>query len=112
MKYKDFIDWCNDRATDGDWNLQLATECINIIEEFKKIPWWKRNKIWKQIYEQQVASLIVKNQTWCSSDNISSYAVGTNTSSSYAVGMCKSDTFSDNWAEGYSENWGAEDFGI
>ena len=102
MKYKDFINWCNDRATDGCWNLQTATTCINIIEELKRIPWWKRNKTWKQIYEQQLSNLIVKSQTWHSSDN----------TSSYAVGMCKSDTFSNSWAEGYSEDWGAEDYGL
>lgn len=94
MKYKDFLDWCNDRATDGGWTLQLATECIKIIEELQNIPWWKRNKVWKKNYEQQVGSLIVKSQTWHSSDN----------TSSYAVGMCKSDTFSYSWAEGYSED--------
>ena len=37
MTYKEFKDWCNHRAMDGNWSLLTAMTCLNVIEEIDKI---------------------------------------------------------------------------
>lgn len=59
MEYKEFIRWCNDRAADGYWDLETAKFCGKLISKIQKMRWWKRNKIWKQNYEQDVVNDIV-----------------------------------------------------
>lgn len=69
MKFKDFIKWCNDRASDGCWSFMTTTYCINIIEEVRKEKWWRREKYWKEKYEHDILKDIVipineKRKTW------------------------------------------------
>ena len=59
MKFKDFIKWCNDRASDGCWDFISATCCINIIEKVRKEKWWRRDKYWKENYERDVLEDII-----------------------------------------------------
>lgn len=59
MKYKEFKKWCNDRAHDGCWGLTEAVICISIIEDFKKTPFWKREKKWRKM-EKEIVSTIVE----------------------------------------------------
>lgn len=59
ISFKKFSDWCNDRACDGCWSLNTAKICLNIYDEVKKIPFWKRKKIWKRDYEEFVLNQIV-----------------------------------------------------
>jgi hypothetical protein len=49
MTYKEFEKWCNDRASDGCWNMLTAMTCIDLINEIKKVPYWKREKAWKSL---------------------------------------------------------------
>ena len=49
MKFKQFKQWCNERACDGRWGSHDALYCMNLIENMMKIPWWRRNKTWKKI---------------------------------------------------------------
>lgn len=49
MKYKEFKRWCNDRACDGCWGKQEALLCIEVMNMMAKVPFWKRNKVWKKI---------------------------------------------------------------
>lgn len=49
MTFKQFRQWCNDRACDGRWGYDTAVYCIELIQNMMKIPWWKRNKVWKKI---------------------------------------------------------------
>ena len=58
MTFKQFKQWCNERAADGCWGSHDALYCINLIETMMKIPWWKRKKVWKQI-ELKVLSAVV-----------------------------------------------------
>lgn len=58
MTFKQFKQWCNDRACDGCWGHKDALCCIELIQNMMKIPWWKRNKTWKKI-ETQVLYAVV-----------------------------------------------------
>ncbi len=35
-----------------------ATICINIIEDFKKTPFWKRKKKWEEMKEEIVTNIV------------------------------------------------------
>lgn len=59
MKFKEFTNWCNERACDGCWGMLEAIACINLINEIMKIQFWKREKIWKENYEQQALEEII-----------------------------------------------------
>lgn len=49
MSYKTFKEWCNLRACDGCWSMFTAIQCIEILQHFKKLPFWKRKKEWQKI---------------------------------------------------------------
>lgn len=59
MTFKEFKVWCNQRACDGCWGMLEAMACIDLIETVNKQPFWKREKFWKQEYEQKVLDEIV-----------------------------------------------------
>lgn len=60
MKYKEFVDWCNQRACDGCWSANTAIYCINICGVINSYRFWKREKIWKAQYEEHVVRDIVE----------------------------------------------------
>ena len=60
MTFKEFVSWCNDRAADGCWGINAATVCISIVNEVRELPFWKREKFWKEKYEEKVICAIVK----------------------------------------------------
>lgn len=60
MKFKEFCNWCNDRAFDGCWGSMNAIICISVMETVRQKPFWKREKIWKSVYEVNVVEHIVK----------------------------------------------------
>lgn len=45
MKFKEFENWCNERACDGCWGMLTAMVCIDLIGKVKKAPFWKKRKI-------------------------------------------------------------------
>ena len=59
MKYKEFVAWCNQRACDGLWGMNTALCCIEVVNHIKKMPFWKRERVWKQSYELVVLNVIV-----------------------------------------------------
>lgn len=59
MRFKVFVEWCNDRACDGCWDLKSAKACISIIATIRSYPFWKREKVWKQEFEADVLNEIV-----------------------------------------------------
>lgn len=59
MKFKEFVNWCNQRACDGCWGMSEAMTCLVLIAEVRKVPFWKREWYWKENYEQQVMEEIV-----------------------------------------------------
>lgn len=60
MTFKEFVNWCNHRASDGCWSIATAKFCINIINEILKERFWKREKVWKEKYEEMIVRDIVK----------------------------------------------------
>ena len=59
MSYREFREWCNQRACDGCWGMHEAMICIDICGEIQKLPFWKRKKKWRE-YERDVVTLIVE----------------------------------------------------
>lgn len=60
MKYKEFINWCNQRACDGCWSAGTALYCIEICKTINAEHFWKREKIWRKKYEADVVKGIVE----------------------------------------------------
>jgi hypothetical protein len=61
MTYKEYLAWCNERACDGCWSLQVAFVCGDIAKRLYKVPFWKRKKEWlkvKDTIETDVVSVI------------------------------------------------------
>lgn len=58
MTFKQFKLWCNDRACDGLWGYNDAIYCIDLIQTMMKIPWWKRERVWKKIELQVLATVV------------------------------------------------------
>lgn len=58
MTFKQFKQWCNERACDGCWGMNDAMFCIELIETMQKIPFWKRIKVWKKIETQVLISIV------------------------------------------------------
>lgn len=59
MKFKEFENWCNERSCDGCWGILEAMTCIGLMNEIRKIQFWKREKFWKENYEKQVLEEII-----------------------------------------------------
>lgn len=51
MKFKEFSKWCNERACDGCWGMAEAIVCCETAQTIYKLPFWKREKAWKEIYK-------------------------------------------------------------
>ena len=58
MTFKQFRQWCNDRACDGCWGKVEALLCIQFAQEIAQLPFWRREKEWKKI-AQQMETLII-----------------------------------------------------
>ena len=52
MKYKEFIEWCNQRACDGCWGILTAKFCIDIMREVQDQFPWKREKRWQELEKE------------------------------------------------------------
>lgn len=59
MKYKEFNDWCNERACDGRWGLKEAILCVGICETISNKPRWRREKAWQKHELRMTAEEIV-----------------------------------------------------
>lgn len=59
MTYKEFNDWCNQRAADGRWGLKEAMTCLDVCHLFLHIPKWKREKAWREFQSRDVLEILV-----------------------------------------------------
>ena len=50
MTYKEFVEWCNQRAADGLWDKDTAFDCISALDLIQSHPFWRRKKIWKRFF--------------------------------------------------------------
>lgn len=60
MKYKEFSDWCNERACDGCWSMATAIYCIDVCKKINQERFWRREKIWQNEYEDIIVNKVVK----------------------------------------------------
>ena len=60
MKFKEFSNWCNERASDGCWGIIEAMTCSKVYSYIYKKPFWKREKIWHKVYERSIVTGIVE----------------------------------------------------
>lgn len=60
MTYRQFRAWCNKRAADGCWGMKTALFCIDIIGEVEKIQFWRREKVWREKYQEQIMRDVVE----------------------------------------------------
>lgn len=58
MKFKEFANWCNNRAADGCWGFKEASLCCYVASEIYKLPFWKREKAWKNEEEFIVNNIV------------------------------------------------------
>lgn len=49
MTYKEFNDWCNQRACDGCWSAETVLFCLEILKEVENQPFWKRSRKWEEL---------------------------------------------------------------
>ena len=54
MTYKEFCNWCNERACDGRWGMALAASCSECISDCQKKIWFKREKYFQKEYSESV----------------------------------------------------------
>lgn len=59
MKYKEFVQWCNQRACDGCWGMEEAIVCIEVMGDIRKEPFWRREKVWRKKFEVFIVDTIV-----------------------------------------------------
>lgn len=59
MTFKEFRNWCNQRACDGCWGRLDAMICLNILITIQKEPFWRREKVWKRDFEDRVINEII-----------------------------------------------------
>lgn len=57
MSFKEFDEWCNARACDGMWSLDIAINSCIILDKMFKTPIWRRRKKWKE-FEAEASYLV------------------------------------------------------
>lgn len=64
MTFKEFKKWCNERACDGCLGLKTFIVCREIMETVRMLPFWKREKKWREINAKfAIEEEIVKHGT-------------------------------------------------
>lgn len=58
MTWKQFQQWCNERACDGCWGYQEAVLCIDVLKMIRQLPFWKRAKVWKMVECKMMVEVI------------------------------------------------------
>ena len=58
MTYKEFCNWCNERACDGRWGIALAASCSECISDVNHKLWFKREKYFQQEYGESVEQVL------------------------------------------------------
>lgn len=60
MTFKEFKIWCNKRTADGCWGMTTAMFCIEIYNTIRKLPFYQREKVWKEKYEREMVEGIIE----------------------------------------------------
>ena len=59
MRYREFLNWCNDRASDGCWGNKEAITCIQVIKVINTFPFFIRDKVWKTYHMDYMEQNII-----------------------------------------------------
>lgn len=59
MTWREFQQWCNERACDGCWGYTEAKICIDVITRIRKLPFWHRKKAWKKVEQLMLNKIII-----------------------------------------------------
>jgi len=59
MKFKEFNDWCSERACDGRWGSYEAINCATACAIILAKPFWKREKFWENYEHREMLERIV-----------------------------------------------------
>ena len=60
MTFKQFVQWCNERACDGCWGMLEAMQCIEVVRDIRSYPFWKREEMWKHHHMRNFVEKIVE----------------------------------------------------
>ena len=60
MTFKQLKQWCNERACDGCWGFYTAIQCIEVMKDVNRQPFWKREKYWEHHYMHSVVIELVE----------------------------------------------------
>ncbi len=58
MTYKEFGKWCNARATDGCWPVQIAIMCCEEYSKVTKLSFFKKRKQLKKIIPKSYQDIV------------------------------------------------------
>ena len=58
ITYKEFKNWCNERAQDGQWGCLTAMTSITILDQMKQVGFWKKRRVWRENYQEQATSIV------------------------------------------------------
>ena len=58
MTYKEFRDWCNDRAADGRWSAGLALSAIDCINDVESKMRFRREKYFQKEYGESIVRVM------------------------------------------------------
>ena len=58
MTWKQFQRWCNERACDGCWGYEEAMLCIDVLRMIRRLPFWKRKRVWRKVEDKMLAKVI------------------------------------------------------
>lgn len=61
MKFKEFRKWCDERAMDGRWGFREAITCTDAYIMMYRVPFWKREKVWKTHTARPILEEIVES---------------------------------------------------
>jgi hypothetical protein len=61
MTFKEFNNWCNERACDGMWGMREGVMCIEILIFIRSAKFWRRKKLWKDYCSQtNIVEIIIE----------------------------------------------------
>ena len=61
MKFKEFSEWCNERACDGCWDMCTADQCSSICQEIYSYPIRKREKEFQKYVKETNLIEVINN---------------------------------------------------
>lgn len=60
MSFREFKKWVNQRSYDGLWSISDAIISLSTIVKIKEYPRFKRERIWRKYYKDEIVEKIIK----------------------------------------------------